>query len=703
MDLLATYIGTAKPAHPSQETPSHLSVKCEALLSGEMSKRDAQTRLMVAYHLIRQNPSLCAPQVVAALLLQKAGVTHHMLETWQALHNRFPTNREVMRNLLNWLTNSDREEEAAALIEAFFDGLEMSLADHAEQAEFYAKLSDQSHSDALFRDLIEKDSNNPLPRIVFGKNLFARGDIMGAFSVLDPIRRADGAEAAHDIIKATDRAIIAMETISPQSSRGNLTAPLALRNALSLFAERKLRPLDSNALGPVVFAAGTLGESKSDERMLRLAGRMNNGPSLGGINFTKPIEIVCVNEVESRQWSGFMSAYQSMGLQIRQIDEFEAEPTLTPPQGAELLTDLLTLLPRLTRKGIERLVPHFQATRPDMVSIWSEEAMLPFTLAALVAQVPNLVINLRSDAPKPGSPENDTRYSAIYHALLAIPGVTLTTPSRIKAQGYAQWLDVDVASFTVLPDPTFFDVESFGRDQNLMWQSYEIATAGTNLTLAIYAGQDDSASSAAWIERTKSALERHQDLRILMLSSEQTASDLRHQAKELGLGPRLLVVGESGAAASWLERSDIFTTLDTTPNAQYLAAQAQTLGLPLITLDSPHLHEIFEDGVTGLGISDTDDKTQFDTALDRLIDSGPRRKLMCARAREFAEHRYSANQVLAKLLQTALGLPVKPVSLAQVGDAPNLYKPERQHPRPGAVSDIYRVISQDRPASRNSA
>jgi len=76
---------------------------------------------------------------------------------------------------------------------------------------------------------------------------------------------------------------------------------------------------------------------------------------------------------------------------------------------------------------------------------------------------------------------------------------------------------------------------------------------------------------------------------------------------------------------------------------------------------------------------------------------------MCARAREFAEHRYSANQVLAKLLQTALGLPVKPVSLAQSGDAPNLYKPERQYPRPGAVSDIYRVVSQDRHSTRNSA
>lgn len=702
MDLLETYISQRNPADETAQNPTHLQTKCDALLSGDMTKREAQTRLMVAYHLIRQNPGCAAPQIVAALLLQRAGVTHHMLETWAALRARFPQNREIMGNFLNWLARANREEEAATLIEEFFAGAEMTLENQAEKADFFAKLRDFSRSDALFRDLIDRDRNNPLPRVVFGKTLFARGDILGAFSVLDPIRRTTTSKEAREIIKQTDRAIIAMETISPRSSRGKLTAPLALRNALSLFTKRIPRAVDSGNFGPIVFACGVLGESDADQRVVRLASRLSSERSINSATLANPVEILCTGEVTTGPWPGFRQAFQNMGQQIQQLDAFEGLPTGTPPQGAELLSDLMTLLPRSSRRGIERLVPHFQKTKPDLVTIWSEDAILPFALAALVAEVPRLVINLRALPPSSTSPENQPRYRALYNALLKVPGVRFTTQSALHATRYAEWLNIDPSLFTVLPEPTFADVEGFARDENLIWKSFEIATTGAEKTLAVYAAQIGPKDGPDWTTLISQALARHAGLRIVLMAPQNVATELRKQAKTLGLGARLLVVGETSATAGWLARADLFATFDADQKAGYHTAQAQTYGLPVITHTQPQMLELYDDGVTGFTLSDVTQSGPFQSALDRFLDSKPRYKLMSTRAKELAERRYSIDQISADLIFIALG-GTSQQTTADKTEAPFLMRPQRPVPRPGAVSEVYRIVSQTDDAGERSS
>jgi len=174
MDLLAAYLETPATDIEAGENQTHLQAKCDALLSPDLTRRDARTRLMIAYHLIRQNPGVAAPQVVAAELLEIAGAREHMSTTWQALHNRFPESPEILRNLLGWLARDDRRQEAGTLIEGYFEGAEMSLETLVSKAEFYNELQDFTQSDALFHDLIKRDTFNPLPRVIFAKSLLFR-------------------------------------------------------------------------------------------------------------------------------------------------------------------------------------------------------------------------------------------------------------------------------------------------------------------------------------------------------------------------------------------------------------------------------------------------------------------------------------------------------------------------------------------------
>lgn len=705
MDLLATYLDTAAPddINTRGDDQQHLQAKCDALLSADLSKRDARTRLMIAYHLIRQNPGAEAPQIAAAELLQKAGVSENMPATWQALHERFPKNREILRNLLGWLAHEERQPEAGKLIETFFEGVEMSLETLIVKAEFYNELQDYTRSDALFRDLIERDETNTLPRVIFGKSLFNRGDIQGAFEVLEPVRRKIKSPEGRRIIKATDRAIIAMETISPRSSIGQLTAPLALRNALSLFNTRQLPELSAEKFDTVVFGTGTLGAYQSDRDLLKLAGKLDaQETAIGSTKVKANAHVICENLSDAPNWQGYKSACADAGLMIHQFENFTSYPLTAPPQGAEMVADIFTLLPRATKRGVEILLEHFRSTNPKLLVLNSEEAILPFVLAALLAEVPRIIINLRADAPLSGTSEDTPQYQAIYHALIAIPGLRFTAPTRAHAEAYANWLNLSPAEIRVLREPVFDRAENLTREESLMWQSFEIATDNANRTLALYVGNESTAE--AWFERISKALLRHARLRIMAICTPSLSRALKRLADEAGLGPRLLVIEEAGEIDSWLARADLFSTFGTDGQTRGHITQAQLLGLPALLPDTSANRDLIDDGATGLLLAKGGEESAFQASLTALLDPDSNYQPMRLLAKERARRRNGAEAVLAELWRLALEDGQQNRRAIPTPGTPALsIAAERRPLREGAVTEAYSVVAREPSSSRSSA
>ena len=96
MDALSPLLGAA-----TQPPPGDLEDLCKALLEGVVSPQDAASRWEAASALVEAYPDQEAPQLTAAQLLELRRDGQSLLETWSALHQRFPQNRLALRMALN--------------------------------------------------------------------------------------------------------------------------------------------------------------------------------------------------------------------------------------------------------------------------------------------------------------------------------------------------------------------------------------------------------------------------------------------------------------------------------------------------------------------------------------------------------------------------------------------------------------------------
>ncbi|MEO1550756.1 MAG: hypothetical protein AAFR93_10035, partial [Pseudomonadota bacterium] len=113
MDALSPHLGG-----PSRPPPSDLAHLCAALLDGIATPDEAKSRWAAACALVSAYPDQEAPQVAAAQVLELQRGPDSLLETWTALHRRFPQNRLALRMALRWLARAGRRDDASALIEA---------------------------------------------------------------------------------------------------------------------------------------------------------------------------------------------------------------------------------------------------------------------------------------------------------------------------------------------------------------------------------------------------------------------------------------------------------------------------------------------------------------------------------------------------------------------------------------------------------
>ncbi len=641
MDILEEFLHGKNPVMSAAEGCGDLLLDCD---SAEL----ACQRLPLALARVQNNPAKEQPQLTAVRLLELTRRRENMLDTWAAFSRRFPDNLLATRMHMRWLRRENRPAEGVALLDGRFPG-----GADVRQAELFAELGEHAAADRQFSELLDADPADAKTRLIWVKLLQSRGATERACAILQPIR-ASGRHSptARSMIAKLDAAVEAQKSVSAALLATYSLASAALHQSIMAFSNREVPRSASPHLGGVSFVTGTLGAGGAERQMSRLACAMHacreSAQPIAGIRLQAPIEMVITNVSAAAGNDFFLPDVRRAGISLTVISDLEPEPLGEIGLPAGIVTTLAPVLPKNALFGLQRLVAHFRRVKPEVAYIWQDGAVLIAALAALVAQVPRVVISVRGMPPNLRQNLNKDEFLGMYQALARVPGVALTSNSRAAADAYADWIGLPKTAFTIIYNAV--DIEKATgdeRDQSL-WRAFVNDTGAASFTLGGVFRFADNKRPLKWIEFAASAAKKHRSLRLILVGSGALLDQARKRADDLGIADRILFVGHSRSVGYWLSKMDAVALLSEHEGLPNVLIEAQLAGLPVISTPAGGATETFIPAITGMVLdsAETPCATDFLMCLEYLMAEPERTRLMGKVAREAALHKFALSSIL---------------------------------------------------------
>ncbi len=647
MDILLQHI--TRRANSSGELagpPQDLLLNCT-------SAEIAAERLPLAFAAITANPGHEGPQVVAAKLLELSRQRENMVDTWAGLSRRFPGNFLAARMHMRWLRRTNRPAEGIALLAATY-----GTDTHKEKAELLAELGLHDLSDTEFAALLAVDESDTKLRVLWAKLLQSRGAAEKAILVLDPVRQTGSfsasAMATIEKLEASDHARKLIDPVLLES----MTLPsAALHQSILWFANRTIPRSVSANLGAISFVTGSLGAGGAERQMTRLACAMHerqiSGTKIGNICLQAPVEMVITSISAAAGNDFFLPEVRTAKINLTVLSELVAESKdeIGLPVGA--VDGLYPLLPKNAQFGLQRLVAHYRRVKPEVAYIWQDGAVLIAVLAALVAQVPRIIVSVRGMPPNLRQNLAKDEFRGMYQAIAKVPGVSLSSNSRTAADAYADWLGISRSSFTVIHNAIIFDEQINGEPDELLWEQFQSATGSESFTLGGVFRFDPNKRPLLWVEFAAQALRNNPDMRFVLVGSGALIEDARKLALALGVLHRILFVGHSRNVKFWLSKMNAVALLSEFEGLPNVLMEAQLAGIPVISTPAGGANETYIDELTGLTLrsAKSPELSDFLDKLQELVSSPVRRKIMGLRARSFAAQKFALPSILLQTVR----------------------------------------------------
>jgi glycosyltransferase involved in cell wall biosynthesis len=287
--------------------------------------------------------------------------------------------------------------------------------------------------------------------------------------------------------------------------------------------------------------------------------------------------------------------------------------------------------------------------RPEVAYIWQDGAVLMAALAALIANVPRIVISLRGMPPnlRPNLAKDEFR--DMYQTLLSLPGVSFTTNNRPSAEAYCEWLGFAPQTFTIIPNAAEPANAGATADDATRWQEFAQRTNEAELTLGGVFRFEPNKRPKLWIEFAARVLEADPRFRFVLVGEGSEFSACREYARELGLNNRILFVGHSHNVGFWLSKMDVLSLLSEHEGLPNVLIEAQISGVPVLSTPAGGASETFEPGLTGLLLDSASYPSGSDYVNKLLVMTGNRDCLrrMSAAASTRADEMFAIERVLA--------------------------------------------------------
>jgi glycosyltransferase involved in cell wall biosynthesis len=531
-------------------------------------------------------------------------------------------------------------------------------------AETYAQASKNEESDQLFESLLLRHYGSRKLHFLYGRRLHVRGFAMRSLALLNSSRPFPKGSSQLSFIKRVRRLcelLCALE--GRQIGEMEDCRLLAMKHALAHYRHRTLVDLPGDRIGRLSLITGGLGAGGAERQLSRTAAaleveRRKRG-EVGGIKIGRPIEVLV------RSHSGERRDFYLSDLRDAQVDIAEIDPMPTHSintfgiDDPDLVT-LLDYLPIRVNFGVRRLVPHFHATQPDVVSLWQDGACLFASLAAIIAGVPRIQLMFRGLPPAIRKHMFQPEYEVLYRALAIIPGVQFVSNSRCAALAYSQWLDIPIDRFSIIYNGVerMNVCESDALDAR--WEEFVSRTPDASHVVGGVFRFDTDKRPTTWVRFAARHAKRHPDVRFVAVGGGRLFNDAVQLAKDLKVYDRILFVGHSSEVGYWMKKMDVLVLMSSFEGLPNVLIEAQYLGVPVVSTPAGGASECFIEGVTG-HVLNCADKTDLDLASEKvsaLIGRAHDAAIFGPATRDFLDPNFSVSRMLENFIRVTCA-PVK--------------------------------------------
>ena len=306
-------------------------------------------------------------------------------------------------------------------------------------------------------------------------------------------------------------------------------------------------------------------------------------------------------------------------------------------------------LPLELGRMLNRYFRFFMRLRPGVVHAWLDYTNTVVGLAALWAGVPRVVLGLRNANPM-HLPLYQPFFRPFYRLLISDQRTKLVANSNFGAENYAQWLGIDRASITVIPNGIS---GAFDQNAAAMDSSTSLPDETSPLILGVFRLYFEK-DPLLFVRVAARVLKSIPKARFRILGDGPLRDAVMKEARRLGISDKLEILGRVSDVSLHMRQSSLLlhtSLFEGLPNA---LIEAQLAGLPVVTTNAGGACETLEPNVTGV-VLDTRSARQIAEAVVNCLSSPAWLASARARAPEWISEHFSLEKMLANTLAVYAG------------------------------------------------
>lgn len=587
--------------------------------------------------------------LAVGMLMEKTGDADTLPTVWLEIFNKLPKHPLATRMAMRWhYRKNDIDSGLHILRQSFTQALFDPI-----QAETYLfglnELQLFSDADSFVMEFLTKFPEDTKIRTRYIQSLYKQERFKEALNVFE--HNIGPKKWSPSIIKLLPS--LREKSITQVNSRVKYKE--ALGDLASVYKNRIVSNTVSNPSQQVCLYSGQLGAGGAERQMTRLATMLKSNydahPNASEHNADcQPY--VCVKQANSKTNSDFfLPVLEDAGVHVeilQDMDSVNINDITTDQKLAELLesvnNDLLSSILKLTKSFKERNV--------QCAYLWQDGGVLIGAVAALLAEVPMIILNFRGMPPiqRPELLRGEMHH--LYTQLKAIPGIEFSCNSKIAARAYCDWLDMDESRFTVIPNAVpELSPKGTDRDQYVWNEILCNSEQATKTVLGVFRF-DDNKRPHYWIEMANEYSKKHPETRFVIVGKGKRLESSRKLIAELGAENRIFLAGPSTSVGYWYSKAILVMHLSRMEGLPNVLIESQIAGCAVISTPAGGTPEVVEHGETGyiLKCAHNPCSQEIQDTLEKMLSDIPQLRFIGSRAKETSKPRHELDAVLSQTL-----------------------------------------------------
>ncbi len=237
-----------------------------------------------------------------------------------------------------------------------------------------------------------------------------------------------------------------------------------------------------------------------------------------------------------------------------------------------------------------------------------------------------------------------------YHALLALPQITMVNNSHNGARDYEDWLGLEAGTVGVVHNG--FDVDEIRAAASRTIEGETPDSLGIPESTQVIGGVmrfSEEKRPELFIDAAIALAPRLPETHFLLIGEGPLRVELRKKVKDAGLSDRIHLPGAKRPVEPWMNRMSVLVLTSRMEGLPNVLIEAQILGVPVAATKVGGVPETMIEDQTGIMVDSGDPQVLADRLFD-MASNRDRLQTMGKATRDWAEANFSLEGMIRNTL-----------------------------------------------------